>query len=239
MNTAAAAPGERRTVRESIALLRSHQKPPRGVSLYTRYVNRPWGRALAAVADRLGLTPNAVTLISGAFSLTAIALIATRPPTPLMGVVIALLLTTGFALDSADGQLARLRGGGSKSGELLDHMLDALVKLLLHLAVLDAWLALGYTKPLVLLPVAFQVVAVMLFFGATLVGVLQPRTGGAAATPSTVRSILLLPVDHGVVGASFLVWGFTSVFAGVYAFLFVAHLVLLVALFVQWFRELS
>lgn len=118
-------------------------------------------------------------------------------------------------------------------------MLDALVKLLLHLAVLDAWLALGVTKPLILLPVAFQVVAVMLFFGATLVGVLQPRTGGAAATPSRLRSVLLLPVDHGVVGASFLFWGFTGLFTGIYAFLFVAHAVLLVALFTQWFRELS
>src|SRR5262249_28317090 len=157
---------------------------PRGVSLYTLYVNRPWGRALAAAADRLGLSPNVVTLISGALSLTAIALIATQPPTPLIGVLIALLLTTGFAFDSADGQLARLRGGGSKSGELLDHMLDALVKLLLHLAVLAAWVSLGVTRPLVLLPVAFQVVAVLLFFGATLVGVLQPRTGGAATTPS-------------------------------------------------------
>lgn len=238
MTTPPAVPA-RRTVRESISLLRSHQKPPRGVSVYTRYVNRPWGRALAAVADRLGLSPNVVTLISGAFSLTAIALIATQPPTVLLGVVIALLLTTGFALDSADGQLARLRGGGSKSGELLDHMLDALVKLLLHLAVLSAWIDLGVTRPLILLPVAFQVVAVLLFFGATLVGVLQPRTGGVAATPSVVRSWILLPVDHGIVGASFLLWGFTGAFTWLYGVLFVAHLLLLVALFVQWFRELS
>ena len=47
------------------------------------------------------------------------------------------------------------------------------------------------------------------------------------------------PVDHGVVGASFLFWGFTGLFTGIYAFLFVAHAVLLVALFTQWFRELS
>ena len=50
---------------------------------------------------------------------------------------------------------------------------------------------------------------------------------------------ILLPVDHGVVGASFLFWGFTGLFTGIYAFLFVAHAVLLVALFTQWFRELS
>lgn len=235
----AAAPGERRSVRESIALLRSHQKPPRGVSLYSRYVNRPWGRALAAVADRLGLTPNVVTLLSGVLSLTAIVLIATQPPTVLLGVLIALLLMTGFALDSADGQLARLRGGGSKSGEFLDHMLDAVVKLLLHLAVLAAWIGLGVTKPLVLLPVAFQVVAVLLFFGATLVGVLQPRAAAEAATSNPLRAVLLLPVDHGIVGASFLLWGFTTAFAWLYAFLFLAHVVLLVALSVQWFRELS
>lgn len=234
----ATASGDRRTIRESVALLRAHNKPPRGVSMYTRFVNRPSGRYLAAVADRLGLTPNKVTLIGAAFSLTAITLIATQTPTVPIGILIALIIMFAFALDSADGQLARLRGGGSKRGELLDHSLDLLVKLLLHLAVLAAWLHIGYTVPLVLLPVAFQVVAVVLFFGVTLVGVIQPRTGGEATTPSPLRSWLLLPVDHGVMALSFLFWGFTGLYVWIYAFLFLGHLLLVLALYTQWFREL-
>ncbi|RBL82322.1 CDP-alcohol phosphatidyltransferase, partial [Streptomyces cavourensis] len=48
--------------------LRGAQKSAKGVSLYSRYVNRPAGRVLAAGAYRAGLTPNQVTLISGLFT---------------------------------------------------------------------------------------------------------------------------------------------------------------------------
>jgi phosphatidylglycerophosphate synthase len=237
--TATPADAPRRTVRESIDLLKAHQKPPRGVSVYSVHVNRPWGRALAAVADRLGLSPNAVTLLSGVCSLTAIALIAVVTPTPVLGVVIAFLLALGFALDSADGQLARLRGSGSKSGEFLDHMLDCLVKLTLHLAVLVAWVSADVARRWLLVPIGFQVAAVLLFFGGTLVAILHPRVAAEAATPRPLRAWLLLPVDHGIVSWSFLLWGFLPAFSAVYALLFAAHVVLLVALSTQRLRELS
>ncbi len=237
--TATPAHAPRRTVRESIDLLRSHQKPPRGVSVYSVHVNRPWGRALAAVADRVGLSPNAVTLLSGVSSLTAVALIATVKPSPALGLAIAFLLALGFALDSADGQLARLRGTGSKSGEFLDHMLDCLVKLSLHLAVLVAWASADVSRRWLLVPIGFQITAVLLFFGATLVAILQPRVAADAATPRPLRAWLLLPVDHGIVCWSFVLWGFLPAFSVVYGLLFLAHVVLLAALSVQWFRELS
>jgi len=237
--TATPADAPRRTVRESIELLRSHQKPPRGVSVYSVHVNRPWGRALAAVADRLGLSPNTVTLLSGACSLTAVALIATLTPSPRLGVLIAVLLALGFALDSADGQLARLRGTGSKSGEFLDHMLDCLVKLSLHLAVLVAWVSADVARRWLLVPIGFQIAAVLLFFGGTLVAILHPRVDADAATPRPLRAWLLLPVDHGIVSWSFILWGFLPAFTFVYELLFLAHVVLLIALSVQWFRELS
>lgn len=228
----------RRTVRESIALLRAHQKAPRGVSVYSTHVNRPLGRVLAAVADRAGLTPNGVTLLSGAFSLLAVALLAVRPVSVGLGVLVAVLLVVGFALDSADGQLARLRGGGSRSGELLDHVLDLVVKLTLHLAVLLAWWEAGVRGGQLLLPLAFQVVSVVLFFGGTLVGLmLGPGSGPAPAHP--VRRWLLLPIDHGVLALSFLLWGFPSAFLAVYAVLLLAQALALVALGARWFRELG
>src|SRR5215217_2074158 len=49
----------------SFAALGEAQKGSRGVSLYSRYVNRPAGRVLAAAADVVGLTPNQVTRIRG------------------------------------------------------------------------------------------------------------------------------------------------------------------------------
>lgn len=228
----------RRTVRESITLLRSHQKARRGVSVYSTHVNRPLGRVLAAVADRVGLTPNAVTLLSGACSLLAVGLLAMLPVSVGLGVLVAALLVLGFALDSADGQLARLRGGGSRSGELLDHVLDLVVKLTLHLAVLLAWWQSGVRGGQLLLPMAFQVVGVVLFFGGTLVGLmLGPGNGPAPAHP--VRRWLLLPIDHGVLALSFVLWGFPSAFLGVYVLLLLAEAAALVALGTRWFRELG
>src|SRR3954447_9483530 len=93
--------------------LRTAQKSAKGVSLYSRYVNRPAGRVLAAGAYRVGLTPNQVTLVSAAFSLGAVVTVALVRPSWAVALVVYAALATGFAFDSADGQLARLtRTGG-------------------------------------------------------------------------------------------------------------------------------
>lgn len=89
------------------------------------FVNRPVGRVIAAGAFTVGLVPNQVSLISAAFTFTGIVLLATVPPSIVLGVVVWLLLAIGYAWDSADGQVARLRGGGSLAGEWLDHVLDS------------------------------------------------------------------------------------------------------------------
>jgi len=228
----------RRSFRESLAELKSHQKAKRGVSVYSIYVNRPIGSRLAVVADTLGLTPNAVTLLSGIVSLVAVALVAFVPPTIESGVVIAFLLALGFALDSADGQLARLQGHSSTAGEFLDHMTDLVVKMLLHGAVLVAWFRLGVTGSELLIPLGFQLVAVMLFFGATLAGKLVVR-GEGQSEPTKYRPWILLPADHGAICLSFLVWGWQSAFLVVYLVLFAATTLVLGALSRQWMRVLS
>src|SRR5947208_1481942 len=103
----------RPSYRETVAVLASKQKTLKGAPAYSRFVNRKLGRLLAAAAYLIGLTPNAVTLISAGFSLTGIVLLAVARPTWLVGVLVAVALVLGYALDAADGQLARLRGGGS------------------------------------------------------------------------------------------------------------------------------
>ena len=107
-------------------LARAQKGHARGAPAYSVYVNRRLGRVLAAVAFRLGLTPNQVSIISAVHSFAAIALIAFAPVTVPLGLLIALLLVLGYAWDSADGQVARLRGGGSPQGEWLDHFIDTL-----------------------------------------------------------------------------------------------------------------
>lgn len=235
-----------REFRTALRELRGAQKTAKGVSLYSRYLNRPAGRVLAAAAYRLGLTPNQVTLVSAAFSGAGIAaLAAVRPSWPLAVCVYA-ALAVGFAFDSADGQLARLRGESSAAGEWLDHVVDCAKITALHAAVLvscyrfrdlpgdgDGWL---------LVPLAFQLTAVLIFFGGLLADKLKPRPGpgpGAGAGPSLVRSLALLPVDYGVFCAVFLLLGSERLFLGGYTAFFAAHVLFLAAFLIKWFRELS
>lgn len=238
-------PPLRSRFRTTLSALQAAQKTPRGVSFYSTKVNRPLGRLLAALADVLGLRPNHVTLLSAACSFSAIAsLVVLRPSWP-SGVLASGLLVLAFALDSADGQLARLRRAGSPSGEYLDHMLDCASKSSLHAAVLIAAYRVGERGAPLLVPIGFLLVSLLLFFGGILVAKLHEQSAhnGVERPPRTVRSavssVALLPVDQGVLSLSFLLWGSSDTFGLVYVLLFLAHVVLLAAFSVAWFRELS
>ncbi|MGW2403747.1 CDP-alcohol phosphatidyltransferase family protein [Streptomyces sp. NPDC001739] len=228
--------------------LSAAQKSAKGVSLYSRYVNRPAGRILAAAGYQLKLTPNQVTLISAAVTFAGVVLIATLKPSPAAALGIVAALGLGFALDSADGQLARLTGAGSAAGEWLDHVVDCAKMLAVHMAVLLAFYRhFGFSDPVfLLLPVAFQFAAVMVFFGGILTDQLKRaerlRNGGgrpAAAPVSTLRAVALLPVDYGVFCAAFLLFGSRDLFVAAYCVLLAAHLLFMVAFLVKWYRELS
>lgn len=237
-----AAPRQQSGYRTSLARLREVQKPRRGASLYSTRVNRPLGSRLAAAADALGCTPNQVTLLSGLSSFVAVGLLIARPASAVLGLVVSAFLAFGFALDSADGQLSRLRQVSSPAGEWLDHMVDCATKLALHLAVLLAWYAAGVRGAQLLLPLAFQVVAVLLFFGGTLAAKLFEHSAKPRPAYSGARRLtwlLLLPADHGLLCLSFLLWGWPSGFRAFYLALFAGHAVVLAAFSVNWFRELS
>ncbi|MEU3327154.1 CDP-alcohol phosphatidyltransferase family protein [Streptomyces albus] len=226
----------------ALGALRAAQKPPRGVSLYSRYVNRPLGRVLAAAAHRARLVPDQVTLLSAASSFAGVAAVALVRPSWGVGVAVWAALALGFALDSADGQLARLRGGGSPAGEWLDHVVDCAKIVALHSAVLISFHRFGDppSEAWLLLPLAFQLVAVLLFFAGLLTDKLRPRRApGPAGAPSTWRAVALLPVDHGVFCLVFLLLGAPGLFRIGYAVLFAASALFLVAFGVRWFRELS
>ncbi|MFB6579630.1 CDP-alcohol phosphatidyltransferase family protein [Streptomyces sp. NPDC056402] len=226
--------------------LRGAQKSAKGVSLYSRFLNRPAGRYLAAGSYALGLTPNQVTLISAAFSFAAVAAVALAAPSWGLGVAVWAALALGFAFDSADGQLARLRGGGSAAGEWLDHVVDAAKLTALHSCVLiafyrfpdaygtgaDGWL---------LVPLGFQFAAVVTFFGGLLTEKLKPKPapGSPAAAPSTARAVALLPVDYGVFCLVFLLLGGGKLFVWAYAGLGAVAALFLLAFLAKWFRELS
>lgn len=234
--------------------LRGAQKSAKGVSLYSRFVNRPAGRYLAAGSYALGLTPNQVTLVSAAFSFAAAAAVALTAPSWGLGLAVWAALAVGFAFDSADGQLARLRGSGSAAGEWLDHVVDCAKLTSLHTCVLIAFYrfpeAYGLAGPdgvraggevWLLVPLGFQFAAVVTFFGGLLTEKLKPKAapGSPAAAPSTLRAVALLPVDYGVFCLVFLLLGGGELFRWAYAGLGVVAALFLLAFLAKWFRELS
>ncbi|WP_327329955.1 CDP-alcohol phosphatidyltransferase family protein [Streptomyces sp. NBC_01208] len=228
--------------------LRGAQKSSKGVSLYSRYVNRPAGRLLAAGAYRTGLSPNQVTIISALFTFASIVAVGLVEPSWWLGVAVYAGLAVGFAFDSADGQLARLTGRGGPDGEWLDHVVDCAKMILVHSAVLISFHRFGALpgEGWLLLPLGFLFVAVLTFCAGLLreqLGKAAARTARAATGPgvpvSRIRAVALLPADYGVFCLVFLLFGVPGAFRAGYAALAAVHTVFLVAFLVKWFRELK
>lgn len=221
--------GDTASVQELLRRLPEVQKPKTSVPAYTRYFNRPAGGLFAVLAFRIGLTPTHVTFLSALASLLGVAVLALVRPTLSAALLVTGCLCFGFVLDSADGQLARLGGGGTPAGEWLDHVLDVVKTGLLHMAVgvtLYRWtdIPVGW----LLLPALFALTTSAHFFGMMLKGALMEKVTRAdnlaqsftRPAPGHARSLLLLPVDNGVLCLSFVLLPITSAFLSVYAGLF-------------------
>lgn len=216
------------------------QKSGPGVPAYTRWVNRRLGRFPAAAAYGLGLAPNHVTVLSAVVSACGIALVALAPLSFWAGVVVAILLAGGYALDSADGQLARVSGKGSPAGEWLDHVVDAFRMPALHLAVaVGLYRHLGETAWL-LLPLGYALLTVGHFFSQILAEQLRGRTGiRSTESPPVMRSFLLLPTDTGTLCWLFVLWGMPAVFIAGYLVLFVVNILYSAASMRRKYRALA
>jgi phosphatidylserine synthase len=233
--------------RDVVTALSSAQKTSKGAPAYSRFVNRKLGRLIAAQAFRMRLTPNLITAISAFFSFAAIVLLALHRPTPWSGVLVCVGLVLGYAFDAADGQLARLQGGGSPSGEWLDHMVDAAKISSLHSAVLiSAYRFFAIPRAALLIPVGFTIVAVVMFFGMLLNDQLrrqqEARTGQPVARGSAtsfVRSVMVIPTDYGLLCLVFVLLGAPLVFFWVYALLFLANAGFMALASVKWFRDMQ
>jgi phosphatidylglycerophosphate synthase len=237
-----------------VARLARAQKSNRGAGGYSRWVNRPLGRQFAALAYLAGLTPNQVSCLSALCTYAGIALVAVVTPSWPSAVLVMVLLVVGYALDSADGQVARLRGSGSPAGEWLDHVFDAIKIATFHLAVAICWYRhYDVDRPaLLLVPLGFSAVATVFFFAITLSDMLRrierQRAGGVAVTTASVnpderapvlRSLVVLPNDYGVLCLVTVLLAAHPVFVVVYTALFVAASVFLVAGLARWFREMT
>jgi phosphatidylglycerophosphate synthase len=230
---------------EVFDMLKSAQKTAApGSPAYSVYVNRRLGRHVAAAAFRAGLTPSQVTAVSAVLSLSGIVLLAVAPPSWIVGIAVWLLLAIGYVFDSADGQVARLRGGGSFAGEWLDHVVDCAKIISLHAAVL--WTVLthfGLPDQWVLLPLGFAIVSVVSFFAMILNDQLKNAAASRGAAVSQTlasrkRSVILLSTDYGIFCFSFVLLGVPGAFIVVYALLFLANAIYLALALVKWFGDM-
>lgn len=209
-------------------------------------VNRPLGRVFASVAHKLGLTPNQVTAVSAVFTYAAIAMLFLSPPTAPTAIAVTLGLALGYALDAADGQLARLRGGGSLAGEWLDHVIDSGKIATLHLGVAVLIFRFYDVSPAwVLLPLAFGAVGVVHFFGMLLTELLtrveQARRNTPPNPPAAANNLvaaLKLPTDYGVLCLVFLLLPFPWVFLAGYGILAIATAGYTALVLLVWYRRM-
>lgn len=199
------------------------QKPGPGVPAYTRWVNRRLGRYPAVLAYGLDRTPNQVTLISGVVSALGMGVLALGPRTFWAGILVAVLFAGGYALDSADGQLARVSGKGSKAGEWLDHVVDAVRMPAIHLATLIGLFRDRDQSLFLLVPLGFCLLTVGQFFSQILAAQLRSLVPIEPEDPSSGRSFLLLPTDTGTLCWVYVLWGLPVAFAVGYGLLFVLN----------------
>lgn len=230
---------------EAYTSLSSAQKSGHAVPAYTRFVNRPLGRRLAAVADVGGLTPAAVTGLSMAASFLGMLVLCLVPPLPVVGFVVGFLMLLGYALDSADGQLARLQGRSGPAGEWLDHVSDQARQTALHGAVLIYLYRSieDLPRPFLVVPLVYVVAVSTRFLSQILADQLR-RSGAVPAVQedhgggSSARTLLQLPSDPGVLCLVFLLAGWPETFLAAYGLLMLANVVLTGASLVRRYAEL-
>ena len=228
--------------------LASAQKSNRNAPAYSRWVNRPVGRVFAATGYKLGLSPNVVSLISAVFTFSGIGILAASTPSIGIGALIALLLVLGYALDSADGQIARLEGGGSLAGEWLDHVLDAFKVTWFHLAVAVMWFRNppGWDAWTTVLPLIFSLQASVWFFAIIVTDLLLRNAGAKQVTRAVDEgrqpiwtSLLGIPADYGFLCLAMLVFGWYPMWRWGYVLLLAANILVLLLQLGRWFARVS
>ena len=231
----------KRRYAEAASRLAAAQKPGDGVPAYLRWVNRGLGRRAAAAAYSFGWSPTQVTLLSGASSLAALVVIALGTGSWAVALSGSLLLLIGYALDSADGQLARLTQASTAAGEWLDHLVDAFRLPGVHLAI-AVHVARVWNSPswLVGVALAYMLVSSVWFFGQILAEKMldspneQPGAGSAIWV-----SFMKLPYDVGTLYLVVALLPLTAVFATGYTAIFVITLCIAVPSLSRKYRALG
>lgn len=162
----------------------------RGGGLYSETLSQRIGAAIAFLGAKAGLSPTIITLGNLALGLTTSITVALNADhvTPLGGILALLGWQIAYAMDCADGQLARVTGKTSPSGARVDVLCDVAS----HIALVAA-LVLVARPPLALAAV---------FAGSWMINVVTSVLGGSASLlPSRrpVVRVLKLIRDYGAI----------------------------------------
>ena len=223
------------------------QKSAKGAPPYSLYINRPLGRRFAIAADRAGMSPNQVTYLSALVTLAGLVLLAVAPAGWLTGVGVSVALALAYALDSADGQLARVQGRSSLFGEWLDHMIDSVKVVALHVAVLISMYR-NFDLPAgwLFLPLLFAISSSSHFFGMILMDHLARLRRAQVGLPppprqpeNRLKTLLKMPIDYGVLCLSFLTLGAHLVFLTLYGLMAVAMFGYTVLVVGKWRKDVA
>lgn len=115
----------------------------RGGGLFTETVSQRIGAHMAAAAERLNLAPTVLTLTNLVIGLTTSVIVTSLAgrmaaggvPSVLVGLLALLAWQVAYALDCADGQLARVTGQSSPAGARIDVLSDVALQISLVTAV--------------------------------------------------------------------------------------------------------
>ena len=144
---------------------------------------------IALAMGRLGVTPNALTLIGFAIAIVA-ALAAAQQAWLLTGI----LVIGGGLFDMFDGILARARGTASRLGAFLDSVFDRAGDAVVYLGIVWGTLDMGLWRPVVLATAAMAASSMVSYVRAKSEGLgFTPGRGMAAVglAPREVRIVIL------------------------------------------------
>jgi CDP-diacylglycerol---glycerol-3-phosphate 3-phosphatidyltransferase len=178
----------------------------------TRNRIKKLGEPIALAFGRLGLTPDALTLIGFAITAVGAVLLANR-----LWLAGGLVVFGGAAFDMLDGALARATGRVSRFGAFMDSVFDRWGEGLVYVGLVWGTLDLGLWRPVVLAAAAMAAAFMVSYTRAKAEGLgFSPGTGMAAIglAPREVRIVILtvglvaagilpgLPVDTDLPGAT-------------------------------------
>ncbi|MCI4063285.1 CDP-alcohol phosphatidyltransferase family protein [Micromonospora sp. R77] len=176
----------------------------RGGGLFSESVSQWLGAVFALGAQRLGLRPTALTianlLLGLAASVTVVALAgrvaAGSVPAWVVGLVALLGWQIAYALDCADGQLARVTGQGSAAGARVDVLCDVAAQIALVTALGATAVAQRPTTPTWLVAVFAGTWMVNLVTSVMQAG---PNAASMVTSTSLPVRVLKLVRDYGAV----------------------------------------